>query len=449
MSQWVINAPERSDFRVARETLVSPAVLELERRHIFDKCWIYVGHGSEVPNIGDFKTRNVNGRPVIFNRNSEGQVQVLLNLCSHRAAKVAREPEGNTRNFTCFYHGWSYNTDGELKGVPGRDAYPANFDRAEHGLARPAKVDSYRDFVFMSLNPDIMSLSDYLAGAKEYIDLVVDQSPTGEMEVIEGTQEYTIEANWKLLVENSFDDYHLLTTHSTWLDYLKSSGVEMKRPERGMLLPAHGEGKGLGNGHAVIDNVNFRGRPVARWIPVYGEAAKPVIEAIREELVARLGEARATRVADTNRNLVIFPNLVINDGSAVTIRTFQPTSADRMTVTAWAIGPKGERPEARAVRLDSFLTFYGPGGFATPDDVEALQAVQQGLSNYREAPWSVMTRGIEKTGPQLNTDELHLRYFWQWWDALIDGEGKQLLRSPSTGTLAATAAATSTSGAAA
>lgn len=428
MSQWIINAPERSDFRVNRETLVSPEVLDLERRHIFERCWIYVGHASEIPNIGDFKTRNVCGRPIIFNRNTSGQVQVMLNLCSHRAAKVCREAQGNTRNFTCFYHGWSYNTDGELKGVPGRDAYPGSFDRAEHGLARPARVDAYRDFVFMSLNPDIMPLADYLADAKEYIDLVVDQSPTGEMEVIEGTQEYTMEANWKLLVENSFDDYHLLSTHSTWLDYLKSAGVEMKRPERGMLLPAHGVGKDLGNGHGVVDNVNFRGRPVARWIPVYGEDARPVIEGLRAELVERLGEERATRVADTNRNLVVFPNLVINDGSAVTIRTFYPLSVDRMAVTAWAIGPKNEKPEARAVRLDSFLTFYGPGGFATPDDVEALQAVQQGLANYREAPWSVMTRGMEKTGPQLNTDELHLRCFWQQWDTLIDGTGDELLR---------------------
>ena len=268
-----------------------------------------------------------------------------------------------------------------------------------------------------------MPLEDYLAGAKEYIDLVVDQSPSGQMEVIQGTQEYDIRANWKLLVENSFDDYHLLTTHSTWLNYLKNAGVEMKRPDRGHLLPAHGVGKPLGNGHAVIDNVNFRGRPVAKWIPVYGAAAKPEIERIRAELVARLGEARAARVADTNRNLVVFPNLVLNDGSSMTVRTFQPLAPDRMRVSAWALGPKEETPTARAVRLDSFLTFYGPGGFATPDDIEALEAVQSGIcATYKEVPWSVMSRGMEKPGEQLNTDELHLRAFWLQWDKLMRAE---------------------------
>jgi p-cumate 2,3-dioxygenase alpha subunit len=90
-----------------------------------------------------------------------------------------------------------------------------------------------------------------------------------------------------------------------------------------------------------------------------------------------------------------------------------------MRVTAWALGPKEESATARAVRLDSFLTFYGPGGFATPDDIAALEAVQQGLATYREVPWSVMSRGMAKEGEQLNTDELHLRAFWIQWDKLM------------------------------
>jgi p-cumate 2,3-dioxygenase alpha subunit len=158
---------------------------------------------------------------------------------------------------------------------------------------------------------------------------------------------------------------------------------------------------------------------VARWISIYGEDAKPEIEAIKSELVERLGEARAARVADTNRNLVIFPNLVINDGSSITIRTFWPEAADRMKVTAWALGPTEESERARARRLDSFLTFYGPGGFATPDDVEALESVQAGLATWRETEWSVMSRGMNKTGDQLNTDEEHLRAFWRRWNALM------------------------------
>ncbi|TAK81658.1 MAG: aromatic ring-hydroxylating dioxygenase subunit alpha [Betaproteobacteria bacterium] len=406
-------------FEVHRSALADPAVHELESRRIFERCWIYVGHESEVRAPGDFKTRSVAGRPVIFCRDSAGRVRVFLNTCRHRGTLVCREREGNAERYTCFYHGWTYDRDGALYAVPGQGAYPPGFDKNELALKEPPKVAAYRGFVFLNFDAGAVSLDEYLAGAREYIDLVAEQSPSGEMEVIRGTQEYDIKANWKLLVENSFDDYHLLSTHSTWLNYLKNAGVEMKRPAKGEMLPAHGVGKDLGNGHGVVDNVNFRGRPVARWIPIYGEAAKPEIERIRAELVRRLGEKRAARVADTNRNLIVFPNLVLNDGSSVTIRTFQPLAPDRMRVSAWALGPKEESATARAVRLDSFLTFYGPGGFATPDDIEALEAVQAGMAAWREVPWSVMSRGMAKQGEQLNTDELHLRAFWIQWDKLI------------------------------
>ncbi len=418
-ASWVVNDPEGMRFEVHRSTLVDPGILELERRRIFDRCWIYAGHESEIPSPGDFRTRTLCGRPVIFTRDSQNAVRVFMNTCRHRGAVVCREAEGNAKNYTCFYHGWSYNRDGELDGIPGEKDYPPSFDRREWGLGEAPRVESYRGFVFLNFDPNAVSLDEYLGNAKDYIDLVMDQSPSGKMQIIQGTQDYQIKANWKLLVENSFDDYHLITTHSTWLDYLKNAGVAMKKPERGQLLPSHGQGRVLDNGHATTDNVNFRGRPVAKWIPIYGEAAKPEIERTRAELVARLGEERATRVADTNRNLIIFPNLLIADGSSVTVRTWHPIGPDLMRVSAWALGPVEESAAARAIRLDAFLTFYGPGGFATPDDVEALEMVQAGIaSTWREVPWSIMSRGMGKK-EQLNTDEPHLRAFWIKWQEMM------------------------------
>lgn len=419
---YIIDRPEDMSFMLNRHVLVDPEILARERRAVFGKCWVYACHESELSEPGDFKTRDIGGRPLILCRDGDGRLRAFLNTCRHRGATVCREREGKARTFSCFYHGWTYGIDGRLKAVPGEDSYGPGFDKAEFGLAEAPRFAGYRGFWFVNYDRDAIPLEEYLAGATEYIDLVVDQSPSGRMEVIRGVQEYDIHANWKLLVENSFDDYHLLTTHSTWLDYMKDSGVEMKRPE-GLLLPARGVGKDLGNGHACVDNVNFRGRPVARWIPIYGEDAKAEIDAIRAELVERLGETRAARVADTNRNLLVFPNLVINDGSSVTIRTFFPKAPDHMMVTAWALGPAEESQSARARRLDSFLTFYGPGGFATPDDVEALEMVQQGLGAVDEVSWSIMSRGMNKESEQLNTDELHLRTFWRRWNALMTADG--------------------------
>jgi p-cumate 2,3-dioxygenase alpha subunit len=414
---YILDEPGRMRFRLNRRVLVDPDILDGERRRVFDRSWIYLGYDSEVEASGDFRTRMVAGRPVIFARDRAGRVRGFLNTCRHRGTMVCRDREGRRERFVCMYHGWSYDIDGRLVHVPARESYGA-LDAGEFGLAEVPHLAAYRGLWFAHFGENPTPLPEYLAGAREYIDLVVDQSPSGRLEVVSGTQEYDIRANWKLLVENSFDDYHLQATHSTYLEYMKDSGVDVRIP-RGLAMPKPGIGKALGNGHAVVDNENFRGRPIAAWIPLYGEAARAEIAAIRAELVDRLGAERARRVADTNRNLLVFPNLVINDGSAVTFRTFWPTGPDRMRVTAWAVGPKDESASSRARRLDSFLTFYGPGGLATPDDVAALECVQDGLATWREAPWSEVSRGMNKAGEQLNTDEEHLRAFWRRWNELM------------------------------
>lgn len=419
-NRYIIDDPESMLFKVNREVLVKPEILEVEKEQIFNKCWLYVGHVSEVSKKGDFQTRNVGGRPIIFTRDQNDQVRAYLNTCTHRGATVCREREGNSKTFRCFYHAWTFSNSGELVAVPGEESYGPCWKKEDFSLYDVPRLEDYRGFYFLNFDKNAMSLHDYLAGAKEYLDLLVDQSATYEMEIVKGTQEYDMKANWKLLVENSFDDYHVVPTHITYLEYLKDSGVDVALP-KGLLMPAHGVGKNLGNGHAVIDNKTYRGRPIANWMPIYGDEAKPEIEAKCKELVARLGEERGMRIAKTNRNLVIFPNLVINDGSSITVRSFYPVAHNHMKVTAWCLGPKEETPSERARRLDSYLTFYGPGGFATPDDVEALECVQAGYECYNEVQWSDISRGIHKE-EQLNTDEIHLRTFWRRWNELMTGE---------------------------
>ena len=127
--KFVVEDLQNLTFSVNRKVFVSPEILEDENRAIFDKCWVYVGHASEVKNPGDFRTRQVANRPVIFCRDRKGEVRALFNVCRHRGALVCREREGNARQFQCMYHGWTYNADGSLKGIPGDDAYPPSYDK--------------------------------------------------------------------------------------------------------------------------------------------------------------------------------------------------------------------------------------------------------------------------------------------------------------------------------
>jgi hypothetical protein len=117
------------------------------------------------------------------------------------------------------------------------------------------------------------------------------------------------------------------------------------------------------------------------------------IDRIRADLTAKFGETRMKRICDHQKNMVIFPNLVINDHVSITIRMFQPEAVDKMRVTAWAVGPKNELPLLRKLRLDNFLTFLGPAGFAAPDDNEMLALAQVG-ADHTPVAWTDMSRGM-------------------------------------------------------
>ncbi len=410
-------------FRVHRSSMTSPYLFRLEQEHIFDRCWIYVGHDSEIENPGDYRRRTVAGRPVFLVRGRDGEVRIFLNSCTHRGALVCRRDTGNSLVFQCFYHAWTFNTSGELIGVPGEDAYGPAFDRKELGLREPPRVDSYRGFYFVSFNPQAEDLITYLGEAREYIDLAMDQSSSG-MRVIPGSNKYAVKANWKLMMENSVDGYHFAPAHRTYIDYMASIGTDDSGQT--MYDRIYSTVKVLGNGHCVAQTTAANGRPIAHWHPLFGEDTREEIAEVRQQLVEAYGEDRAYQMADTYRSLLIYPNLMISDMMITTIRYIEPLDAQQMEVTAWHLVPREESQRMRGIRLDSFLTLLGPGGFATPDDVEALESSQSGF-RATETEWSDISRGMLKPIPE-GTDELQMRSFWRQWHANIQGFNKTNLQ---------------------
>ena len=404
-------------FRVNRSLMTSQDVYERERNALFDHCWLYVGHESEIPNPNDYVRRGVGGRPLIFLRDAKGDVRMHFNTCTHRGATLCREDAGNTRVFQCFYHAWSFDTTGRLVVTPSADGYGPNFRREDYNLVAPAKCDNYRGMWFVNYDPEAVDLVTYLAGAIEYLDLVLDQAEEG-MRIVKGAHRYSVKSNWKLMVENSIDGYHAPTVHATYIDFVKDSGGGQRKNAL-----ESGTGLDLGNGHAVVESPAAWARPIAYWEPFFGDEAREEIEGKRARLIEKHGEERGARMADTFRNLFIFPNLIINDVAAITVRRIQPTGADRHSLEAWALAPAEEIEGSPALqrRLDSFLTFLGPGGFASPDDVEALESCQQGYAAAREVQWSDISRGMARKSN--SQDELQIRTFWRSYAALMDGQG--------------------------
>ncbi len=403
---------DKAIFRVARSAFVSEDVFDQEYKQVFDKCWLYLGHESELGKPGDFLTRDVARRSVIFTRSSNGELNAFLNVCPHRGATVCRETSGNAKNFQCFYHGWIFGNDGKLKSQAGSENYSSACKSSNcNNLTSVPRFDNYAGFCFVSFDSEIIPLSEYLAGAKEYLDLISKQSEAG-MAIVSGSQEYAIRANWKLLVENSVDGYHAATTHASYFDYIKNTNGGLN-PE-----PLVGRSFDLGNGHAVLEYRAPWGRPIAQWVPLFGEEGKKEMDAIYDRLVELHGEELADRMAHKSRNLLIYPNLVINDIMAITVRTFYPTAPDYMVINGWALAPKEESERARKYRLYNFLEFLGPGGFATPDDVEALEACQRGFQNHQLAPWNDISKGMGKAEPSYD-DEQQMRVFWSRWNEQV------------------------------
>jgi hypothetical protein len=175
----------------------------------------------------------------------------------------------------------------------------------------------------------------------------------------------------------------------------------------------------LGNGHAVIEYTGSWGRPIARWAEQFGDASRGQLEALRKKIIDELGET-GYRMAELNRNLFIYPNLFVMDNNATALRVIEPTSPDYMDVSQHELAPRSEDPTVRKVRLESYVTFAGPGGLATPDDVEALESCQQGAASGVD--WSLLSRGYFSEEPPMS-GELQMRVFWRrWQEQMLAGE---------------------------
>lgn len=407
-NRYVVDDRDKATFRVNTDVFTDLRLFELEKEVIFSTCWQYLGHESELPHPNDFIKRNVAGRSVLFVRDGDGQVRAHLNSCRHRGTQVCASASGNQVRFQCPYHGWTYANTGSLVGVPGIEAYDGKrFSRAELGLLPAGRVESYRGFYFLNFEAEGESLEGYLGDARYYLDLVCDQVETG-WEVIRGSYIHSMRINWKVLADNSTDLYHLPFAHRRYLDFLSGEGTAEEAFKRtGAVLH-------LGGGHAVAKSTPpSGGRPIAWWAPAFPDSHRDRLDALRSSLYRKFGDLKAQDMCETNRGLFIFPNLIVNDNMAVTLRTFEPVAVDQVAIHLWALAPKGEDDDARRLRLDSLLTFVGPGGFGTPDDVEILESCQRAYAAAR-GQWNDLSRGMRREQP-LHTDEFQNRIFWREW----------------------------------
>src|SRR5262245_8909346 len=388
--------------------------------NIFHRGWVYIGHASEIPTPGDFRLRQMGHQSVIMVRDEEGQVQLLLNRCTHRANAVCQVERGNTKACRCAYHGWSFGTNGALKGVSYRDRYPASFQKEDHNLRKVPRMGTYRGFVFGSLSPVGLSLDDHLGPrVKEQIDLVVDLSPVGELDVTAGVHKYGYRANWKFQIENSMDGYHPNFVHQTFFTNIQHRTGRKLTDLFTSSSPA--QTRDFGNGHVMLDFRPYNNAKSSIWRAVNPDVRQkePYIEA----MIARYGTERATELLTAGgTHMLVFPNLVL---IGVQIRVIQPIKVDETEVFLYPTFLQGVPEEVNVARLRGHESFYGPAGGGATDDLEMFERNQMGLSAQID-PWLLLARGRHQEHQEVDgtvvgqiTDELTQRGIWRQWKKVM------------------------------
>ena len=423
--------PQDGVFRVDRRIYLDDDIFEAEMRNIFEGNWQFLCHESQVKNPGDYFATHLGRQPVYVHRQEDGSLKGFLNACSHRAATLTPTQKGNAKTLTCRFHGWTYKCSGECIGIKGEETgYGEGFDRRVYDVKQVAAIASYKGFVFGCLKAEVEPLEDFLGEAKAFLGFVADQSEAG-LEVLPGSQKYLIGGNWKMSTENAVDGYHTSTVHRVFANTVRQrearEGYEgMMKTEVGRLAKKVRNGcYDLGRGHMVI------------WAERDPVSTSPLSEA-EARLEERYPESLVDWMLRRGRNLIVYPNLMINDFAATQIRLFRPISPDLTEATIYCLAPSEESREARYARLRKFEDFFMASGMATSDDVTPLEDTHAG-SRGRLARWGGVHRGLgtmihgpddvaeeggfrpETSNTSWDHETLYYSFYRQWRDHIAQG----------------------------
>ena len=197
-------ACHKTGWSLEQRFYTDPEIYQLELDQIVMRNWIFAGHQSELAEPGDFKVLNVANESAIIVRGQDGTIRAFANVCRHRGSLVCLEEAGNTRKFTCPYHGWVYDTEGALTGA--RDM-PKDFRREDHSL-HAVSLSIVHGLMFVCFCDDPPSLEAARRDLAEPMAMFDFENLK-----VAATKTYPISANWKLSVENYQECYHCAPAH--------------------------------------------------------------------------------------------------------------------------------------------------------------------------------------------------------------------------------------------
>jgi len=400
------------------------ALYQIELEQVFGRSWLFLAHRSQIPKAGDYFTTYMGEDPVIVSRQKDGSVVAFLNQCRHRGMRLARLDHGNTRFFTCSYHGWSYDSSGKLVNVPmEKNGYCSKLVKADWGATRVPRVEEYKGLIFGCWDAEVPSLDASLGDAKFYMDAMFDRSDAGT-EIWGGVHKWVIPCNWKFASEQFCSDmYHAPLSHMSAILAVMPDGV----PPEAVQWPTEGlqwrsESAGHGTGFHTADD---QGQLLAA---IVGPAVAEYLMESRPRVAERLGATRTQAV--NGAHMTLFPTCSFLPGIN-TLRVWHPRGPNEIEVWALAV-VDADAPQAVKDQWGQGITrTFSPAGMFEQDDGENWIEVQRVLrgTKSRRQPFNLqMGIGNEQSDSRFPGklsyvfSEAAARGFYTRWARMMAGE---------------------------
>ena len=195
---------QKSNYTLDQQFYTNDDIFDLDLKNIFYNQWVFVGHISRIPNLGDYFLFDIGNESIIIIRGANNKIYAHYNVCRHRGSHICLEEQGNKKILVCPYHAWSYNLDGSLKSAR---LMNEDFNKQNWSL-HSCNLKIFEGLIFINLSKNPNSFEEFISPTKKFIEFhgLADAK-------IAHRQLYPTHGNWKLTLDNFHECYHCQPSH--------------------------------------------------------------------------------------------------------------------------------------------------------------------------------------------------------------------------------------------
>ena len=366
-----------------REFYTSHLIYHYDIKSYWNESWIWVGHISQLPKVGNFFLFNYGSESVIVVRDRDDNIAAFLNVCRHRGSRLCVEKSGTKRVFACPYHAWTYELDGKLRAAR---EMGSDFDPSQYELFK-AHVRIFEGLIFICMAKQPPDINEGLRKLKSLVAPFEFENMKIAHKAI-----YPVPANWKLALENYMECYHCAPAHKEYSRSHSLKDPEAQTEKLTALMHKKAREVGLPNEELQINRIEEQEAEVDFYYRRY-----PLYEGYLtgsksgQKLAPLLGKLKDFDGGTTDIQIGILNNFLAYSDHVVGYR-FVPTSLQETNIeVVWFVRKDAE--EGRDYNLDALTWLWH---LTSQDDERIIRYNQEGVNSYhfKPGPLSEMEWGI-------------------------------------------------------